>query len=159
MTSSESVATLGRGDVGEVGSEQFNTMSGRTDLWQACLRAANKRPLTGYGYNAFFTPQNMDWIAKENYGWAAATAHSGYIGTLLGVGYIGAVSLVLILFLSVKNSVRLTKRNPEYAFAAAVFVWLCCMLITEEDLLGRPFFQVFVWMILLAKVAFLPEER
>ena len=53
--------------------------------------------------------------------------------------------------------------NPDwlkelYAFAAAVLVWLIINLILEDQLLTRPYFPVFVWMILLAKLGIIREE-
>ena len=149
-TLGESVITAGRG--GE-GLESMETLSNRLPLWKACLSAANESPLLGYGYNSFFAPQNIEPFARK-VGWTAATPHSGYIGAALGLGYPGAFALVLFLFLSIKMSVRLALRDSNYAFVAAVLVWLCVCLYSEEDLLTRPSFQCFTWMILLAKLGF-----
>jgi len=148
------IITVGRGEEG-LGS--METLSGRIPLWKECLSSALDRPLLGHGYNSFFAPKNIEPFHKK-IGWVAATPHSGYIGTVLGLGYTGAVALVLILFLSVKISVRLGWRDSDYAFMAAVLVWLCWSIYSEEDLLTRPYFPCFVWMILLAKLGFLPNR-
>jgi O-antigen ligase len=149
------IITVGRGEEG-LGS--MTTLSGRIPLWRECLSSALERPLLGHGYNSFFAPINIAPFNKK-IGWIAATPHSGYIGTVLGLGYTGVVVFVLILFLAIKMSVRLGMRDSDYAFMAAVLVWLCVCLYAEEDLLTRPYFPCFVWMIVLAKLGFLAENR
>ena len=145
--------TLGR--FGQI--ETTTTLTGRTPLWTAVMSLVNQRPFVGYGYDSFLMAENLVWIA-ETLGWATPSAHSGYIYTLGGLGYIGGVPLVLILFLSVKMSIGLARRNPEYAFVAAVIAWLIMNLILEDQILTRPYFPVFIWMILLARLGFIREE-
>ena len=134
------------------------TLTGRRPLWEKILLLVDQRPFVGYGYDSVLTSQNLTWI-KGQINWATPSPHSGYIATLGGLGYIGAVTLVLILILSVKMSISLARRNPEYAFIAAVLVWLSSNLYTEEQILTRPYFVVFVWMILLARLGFIREKR
>jgi len=149
---SEIAVMLGR--TGE--SQSLGSLTGRVPLWKAAMELVKQRPLVGYGYEAFLTAQNLTFIAKK--AWATPSVHSGYINTLGGLGYIGAVTLVLSLFLSVMKSISLSKRNLDYAFILAVLVWLTFNLYTEDQLLGRPYFPVFVWMVMLAKLGFIREE-
>jgi len=153
MGFSEKVITMGR--VGEIKS--MATLTGRIPLWKAVMKLANQRPFLGYGYEAFLTSKNIVWLADE-LGWATPSPHSGYIAALGGLGYIGAGTLVSILILAVTKSIILAKRNPDYAFTAAVFVWLIFNLYTEDQVLARPYFPVFVWMIMLARFGFIREE-
>jgi exopolysaccharide production protein ExoQ len=140
--------TLGR--FGQI--ETTTTLTGRTPLWTEVMILVNQRPFVGYGYDSFL------FELIEMTGGGFSSAHSGYMTTLGGLGYIGGVLLVLILFLSVKMSIGLARRNPEYAFVAAILVWLIINLILEDQILTRPFFPVFVWMILLARLGFRREE-
>jgi O-antigen ligase len=149
----DKVITLGR--VGEV--QSMSTLTGRIPLWKASLKLVNQRPFTGYGYEAFLTGKNLHWITKE-LGWATSSPHSGYMSALGGLGYIGFGTLVMILILAVNKSLRLAKRNPEYAYMVAVFVWLIFNLYTEDKVLARPYFPVFAWMIMLARLGFIREE-
>ena len=150
----EKIITLGR--VGEI--QTTKTLTGRIPLWSALMEAVHLRPFLGYGYDSFLTSTNLSWIT-ERLGWATPNTHSGYMSTLGGLGYIGGITLILILFLSVKMSIGLAKRNSEYAFIVAVFVWLILNLVTEDKILTRPYFPVFVWMIMLARLAFIREKR
>ena len=152
---STSVATLGRG---EWAIQSMSTVTGRTPLWEKAMVLVDQRPFVGYGYSSFLSSQNLVWITKE-LGWATPSAHSGYIETLGGLGYIGGVTLVLILFLSVTISISLARRDPEYAFIAAVLVWLIFNMFTEDQVLTRPYFPVFVWMIMLARLGFIRQKR
>ena len=151
----EKVIMLGR--VGEI--ESATTLTGRAPLWTAAMILVDQRPFVGYGYESFLTAQNLIWITEKTGGWTTPSVHSAYIYTLGGLGYIGGVSLVLILFLSVKKSIGLARRNPEYAFVAAVLVWLTINMIIEDQILTRPVFPVFLWMILLARLGFIRQKR
>jgi O-antigen ligase len=138
-------------------SGTLGSLTGRIPLWKAAMELVKQSPLVGYGYDSFLTAQNLSFITKK-LNWVTPSAHSGYINTLGGLGYIGAVPLVLSLFLSVKKSLGLVKRNSRYAFIVAVLIWLIISLYTEDQLLGRPFFPVFVWMIMFARLGFIREE-
>ena len=150
----ETAITLGRG---ARGMQSIHTLTGRIPLWKAVVSLVNQRPFLGYGYDSFLSSQNLVWII-EHLGWVTANLHSGYIATLGGLGYIGFVALVLILIISVTVSIRLAKRNSEYAFVAGILVWLIFNLYTEDQILTRPYFSVFVWMIMLAKLGFIREK-
>ena len=152
MDVSQNAISLGR----EEGT--LKSLTGRRPLWENILILVNQSPFVGYGYDSVLTSQNLTWI-KEQINWATPSPHSGYIATLGGLGYTGAVTLVLILILSVKMSISLARRNPEYAFIAAVLVWLISNMVTEDQILTRPYFVVFVWMILLARLGFIREKR
>ena len=154
MGLTEQVATLGR--VGEMKSAK--TLTGRIPLWKAIIELVNQRPFVGWGYDSFLIGKNLEWIA-ENHGWATNSPHSGYIQTMGGLGYIGFILLVVILILSVTMSLNLTKRNSDYAFLAAVIVWLILNLYTENQVLTRPYFPVFTWMTILAKLGFMRKEN
>jgi O-antigen ligase len=150
----EKAITLGRG---EWGVQSMQSLTGRLPLWNSLTELINQRPFAGYGYEAFLVGQNLHWITEKT-GWATPQVHSGYIATLGGLGYIGFVPMVLILIISLTKSIILVKRNSEYAFTAAVFVWLVLNMYTEDQILTRPYFPVFVWMIMLARLGFIREK-
>ncbi len=155
ITYGEIATTLGRGDEA---SETVSTLTGRIPLWRECLKYAAERPILGYGYNSFFSPQYIPKIAQA-LGWAPDSTHSGYVDALMGLGFIGASLFVSILFLYVKTSMNLSRQNPQYAFVAAVSVWLCLNLLLETDLITRPYFSYFISLIMMAKLGFFPRNR
>ncbi|MFC1817598.1 O-antigen ligase family protein [Thermodesulfobacteriota bacterium] len=150
----EKVVMLGRGQ--DISTTK--TFTGRLPLWENLMQVVNERPFLGFGYDSFISSKNLPLIT-EKIGWATPNTHSGYMSTLGGLGYIGCITLILILFLSVKMSIGLAKRNSEYAFIVAVLVWLILNLLTEDQILTRPYFPTFAWMILLARLGFIREKR
>ena len=151
----ENAITLGRG---EWGIQSMQSLTGRLPLWNSLNELINQRPFVGHGYDSFLIGKNLLFVT-EKLGWATSSPHSGYIATLGGLGYIGFITLVLILILSVTMSINLSRRNPDYAFMVAVFVWLILNAYTEDKVLTRPYLPVFAWMVLLAKLGFTREER
>jgi O-antigen ligase len=150
----EKAITLGRG---EWGIQSMHSLTGRLPLWTAINELIDQRPFVGYGYDSFLLGKNLLFV-NERLNWSTSSPHSGYIATLGGLGYIGFITLVLILILSFTMSINLSRRNPDYAFMVAVFVWLIFNLYTEDKMLTRPYFPVFVWMIMLAKLGFIREK-
>ncbi|NNJ24553.1 O-antigen ligase family protein [Alienimonas chondri] len=79
-------ATLGR-------SEQLSSLTGRHEIWAEIGRFMERRPLAGYGYDSFWTPEHVA-IVSENCGWGLREAHSSYRDILLSVGKVGLALLV-----------------------------------------------------------------
>jgi len=79
-------ATLGR-------KEQISSLTGRHEIWAEVGRFTAQRPLAGWGYDSFWTPEHVA-IVSENCGWGLREAHSSYRDVLLSVGLIGLWTLV-----------------------------------------------------------------
>jgi exopolysaccharide production protein ExoQ len=82
------------------------TFSGRTDIWKAVLRPIFKRPLTGYGYYAFWSRQNPEALATAMSigGTALGNAENGVLQMWLEMGGLG----LLILFLILADLIRMS---------------------------------------------------
>ena len=91
-------ATLGRG-------EQLSSLTGRHEIWAEVGRFIEKRPLAGWGYDTFWTPDHVA-IVSENCGWGLREAHSSYRDVLLSVGRIGLWLLVPTLLWAWAASAR-----------------------------------------------------
>jgi exopolysaccharide production protein ExoQ len=144
------LASFGRGAEGKASIAQ---MTGRIPLWEECLSYAVDRPVLGYGYNAFFTADHITQIT-EVIGWVPSHCHSGYIETLVSLGFVGTISLVVMLLLSLKMSIRLAKSSSEYAFTAAMMVWLCSNMFLESFLISSTSFPSFICLTLVVKMGF-----
>src|SRR5438477_2897954 len=64
--------SLGRGE----------EMSGRTVLWEVCLKF-QPNPIVGAGFESFWFPERRDQIADFFHGWKPGGAHSSYLDTYL----------------------------------------------------------------------------
>jgi O-antigen ligase len=77
------------------------SFTGRTDIWTFGLQAAQLRPLTGYGFAAFWgssavqnLPQGMEWAAT------AAHSHNGYLDITLAMGLPGLALLIAVIVIA-----------------------------------------------------------
>jgi exopolysaccharide production protein ExoQ len=80
------------------------TLTGRTDIWSAVMISIAKRPLLGYGFNAF-------WLGLEGESanvimaahWFFGYAHQGLLEIVLQLGLVGAGILLATFLLACKN--------------------------------------------------------
>jgi len=144
------VARFGRASQGKI---QIVTLTDRVPLWVGCMQFVKERPMLGYGYNAFLTTSHSIRLANI-VGWNPGSPHNGFLEILLGLGLIGLVVFLLVLFFAFKIAISLAKEDFRYIYFLAVFVWLCINLITEALLITRPIFPNFLCMVLFAKLAF-----
>lgn len=148
----EEATTLGRG---EAAKESVNDLTGRLPLWKYCFRRSEERPILGWGFNTFVSPNNLVDI-ERNVGWAPSSIHSGYIDAVMGLGYVGAAALIFFLFSALARAYSLSRKHSEYIFVFSVLIWLCYNIALEASLITRPSIMSFVCMILLARLALLP---
>ncbi|MEO1498714.1 MAG: O-antigen ligase family protein [Planctomycetota bacterium] len=115
-------------------TEQAGSLTGRVPLWEELMGYVAKRPLTGYGFEAFWTPRRMDLVMKSQ-GWALQSAHNAYLEVTLQIGLIGmalASVFVIVCTMRLQGAVELT-RNPGYAFAiGAIFLALLDSLLQSH---------------------------
>ena len=92
------------------------TLTGRTEIWSAVLDSIAKRPILGYGYQAFwlgFQGESYQIILAVT--WALAQAQNGFLDVTLETGVVG-LTIVLLLF--------------AFAFRDAFF---CLFTSTDRD--------------------------
>ena len=68
------------------------SFTGRTDIWQFALQHVAQRPITGYGFAAFWGTQQVVYGMGGNSIWAnaAAQAHNSYVNLALTIGVPGS---------------------------------------------------------------------
>jgi len=68
------------------------TLTGRTEIWDASARFVEAQPWLGYGYYAFWLPEDGPayWV-REAVAWQVASAHSSWLELSLGLGRAGVV--------------------------------------------------------------------
>lgn len=65
-------------------------LTGRTDIWLAVLHSISKRPLLGYGYNAFWLGTSGEsGSVMDAAGWTVGYAHNGYLDVAVQLGFVG----------------------------------------------------------------------
>lgn len=74
------------------------TFTGRADVWELALDRIRERPLTGFGYSAYWALESTRFGQEDSTQWAghAAHAHNGYIDVALNMGIPGLVLVVAV---------------------------------------------------------------
>lgn len=85
-----------------------STLTGRTDLWLVVIRMIEKRPLLGYGYNAFW----HGWEGASGYvwrtvGWNAPHAHNGFLDLWLDLGFVGLMIFMASMVQATRNAIKM----------------------------------------------------
>jgi O-antigen ligase len=91
------------------------TLTGRTDIWALVVASAMRRPLLGYGYQAFWGMglRGESATISLSYGWIPGHAHDGLLNVWITLGAVG-VGLVLITILqAIRDAIRALSRNPD----------------------------------------------
>ncbi len=126
---------LGRADE----ADHLTTLTGRVPLWDVALRFAAERPLLGYGFNSFWTPERFVSIAYET-DFYVADLHNSYLNLLLGLGLPGLALGTGLIVCSAISAARFHRhtRDKFGGFACAVIVshlvngLLLSVFFTEE---------------------------
>jgi exopolysaccharide production protein ExoQ len=134
-------------------------MSGRTPMWQMCYRYIVERPLTGYGYDAFWSPAHVVKVSSEQ-GWNISVGHSVYLDTMLGVGAIGLIILVLIMMLAMRRAFTLfvISRHEAHLFALMLLLFVAIDSMTES-IFYYPELVTIIGFIILAKYGIRTERE
>lgn len=109
------------------GGQDFNDLSGRVELWAELQHYIDARPALGYGFGAFWNPDNLHQV-QEVISWAPVVAHNGYIDEVLATGLIGAALCVVFWLAGVLFALG-SARNLRDDFAAVVLCWTLLFLL------------------------------
>jgi exopolysaccharide production protein ExoQ len=133
-------------------AEDPTTLSGRTMLWQDLLDFVSDRPWLGYGFDSFWTPVHIDIVSLRR-GWVITQAHSGYIESLLNVGWLGLIILVLMLVGALRSAIVRFRRTRTAVtlFAVAMLVWYMVNMFAEA--VPESHVSTFVVMVILVHFA------
>lgn len=103
--------------------DDISSLTGRVPIWQAVAVDIAKRPLLGYGYGTFWTPQRVYEYSLIHH-WEFNHAHSAYFESTLNLGVIGVSLGLLIIFLSgcAAISAYARSRITDYRFIVAILV-------------------------------------
>jgi exopolysaccharide production protein ExoQ len=122
MLSPDSIFTLLGKDV---------TLTGRTGIWRAVTDSIAKRPLLGYGYQAF-------WLGLEGesyrvilaVSWVLAQAQNGFLDVMLEMGVVGLVIVVLVFGFAFRDGMVCLLRSRDDTRLRAVEWYLTIVILT-----------------------------
>ena len=107
------------------------TLTGRTEIWSAVIDSIAKRPLLGYGYQAF-------WLGLEGesyriilaVSWILAQAQNGFLDIVLETGVVGLAVVLLVFGFAFRDAVVCLLRSRNDRQLRAVEWYLAIVVLT-----------------------------
>ena len=120
------------------------TLTGRTDLWAYVLTDIAQKPLLGWGYAAFWSPNDPAALEISNVlKWYVPQAHNGVLEMLLNIGLVGTAFFIFLWARNVWLALRCL-RTPQKGLAISSLLSFGGILLVgiSETVLTNPL-QVF----------------
>jgi exopolysaccharide production protein ExoQ len=120
------------------------TLTGRTGIWSAIMDSIVKRPLAGYGYEAFWLGlEGESYHVILTVSWVLAQAQNGFLDVLLEVGVTGLVIVLLVFGFAFRDGVTCLLRSRDRTQLRAVEWYLAIVVLTliynlDESFLFEP---------------------
>ena len=139
-SSATTAARFGRGAEADLA-----TLNGRVPLWSSLLEPISQRPLLGYGYHGFWTPDRIYEVSLEQE-WTVPTAHSVLLDVVLSTGLLGGTIFVFgVLVTCRRTATRCLETNaPTDGFVFALFVYAFVGSIFESGFSQPNGFEPFI---------------
>jgi O-antigen ligase len=144
--------------VGAIGRDL--TLTGRTDIWQAAAPFVDARPWLGYGYYAFWLPENGPayWV-RQAVAWQVASAHSSWLELALGVGRIGVALFALQLLATLKHGAGALLNARAGVWAPAFLAAFAMYTFSESHALQANNLFWTIYVAVAARLALDARER
>ena len=138
------------------------TLSGRTDIWESLIVSAMKRPLFGFGYQAFWAGNSSEAVnvlleTSRKTGFLGTYAHSGYLSVMLECGFVGLGLIVAMISIAVRNSLvclRSKRLSLTSWYLGIVFLTIAYNIDEETFMLTN----YLPWMMFILAYANLHKE-
>ena len=127
------------------------SLTGRTDVWAYTLQYAFARPLTGYGYEAFW---NGDFSPGAQYAafWNTPHSHNSWIEVFIALGLPAVLIMLGIFVITIIRAITLARYYP--ITTPAVLIMLTCFAMLTIGMSEPVFLEKhsFDWILMVAIV-------
>jgi exopolysaccharide production protein ExoQ len=107
------------------------TLTGRTQIWTSAIESIAKRPLLGYGYQAFWLGlEGESYRVILDVEWVLAQAQNGYLDVLLEMGAAGLAIVLLVFGFAFRDGVVCLLRSRDQPQLRAVEWYLGIVILT-----------------------------
>jgi exopolysaccharide production protein ExoQ len=107
------------------------TFTGRTEIWAAAIDSIVKRPLLGYGYQAFWLGlEGESYRVILTVSWMLAQAQNGFIDVTLEMGLAGLAITLLIFGFAFRDAAVCLLRSRDDAQLRSVEWYLAIVLLS-----------------------------
>ena len=139
--------------------DEADSLSGRLPLWSALLEYAWQRPLLGYGYLTFWSPERIEHFSTELQ-WAVPDGHNAYLDLMLDLGLVGAFIYLLAIFVGIRDTTAQYFKTQDlgYAFLFSLILFRAFNGLLESAMLTPTNFVSFVMVTGLLKLGFFAAE-
>jgi O-antigen ligase len=136
------------------------SLTGRTDLWNYVIDAVRERPVFGWGYMAFWTPDSTSATYIQNQiRWPAPNAHNGYLELALGLGLVGVAGFAGTALWTARRIVTTAANNSDLAAMLTIIsLQMLVANLTESFMISASVFGWNVFSIIVLMTA-LPRDR
>jgi O-antigen ligase len=120
-----------------------STFTGRTDIWRFAMTNMMMKPVTGYGFEAFWHTNAVVYGSEDPTQWAgtAHTSHNGYLDLALTIGLPGLFLAGMVFLIVPLRNFHHTLHHPANRSFAQLFltIWLFLiyMSLFEAFILSR----------------------
>ncbi len=103
------------------------TLTGRTGVWEVAFDRALERPILGYGFRAYWTPENKRRLKPtEDWSDGIGHAHNTYIDLMVELGLLGIFSFAALLIILIVRILRRLANTRDvinlWAVACTIFI-------------------------------------
>jgi O-antigen ligase len=146
--------------IAAMGSDASYT--GRDEIWEFAIDHTLRKPITGYGYQAFWGTGSLlfNWDVNESWGLRASDAHNGYLNIAVMTGLVGLALTLVWSVLQPLRDLSATKRNSIDPALTTLFVqiWIFGLLLSSlESVLFSG--GDALWLLMIASIIGLRLQR
>jgi O-antigen ligase len=133
--------------------EEAASLTGRLPVWTELVTYFESRPLTGHGYESFWTADRIETVSGD-LEWEIREAHSAYLDLLLSVGLIGTALLLSAVLMGLWMAACrfASSGNAADGFLFALLIFSLINGVTESGMV-MPLFPSFLAVCGLAMLA------
>lgn len=119
--------------MGRKDTQNTASLSNRAPLWAELMDSVEQRPVLGFGFEAFWSPERVQRISLDQ-GWLVPHAHNTYLDQTLSLGVVGAVLYTGTLIGGCVVAWRRFRRRPDESslLPALLLTWLALLSLTES---------------------------
>ena len=119
--------------MGRQDTQNTASLSNRAPLWAELMQSVAQRPVLGFGFEAFWSPERVEKISFDQ-GWMVPHAHNTYLDQMLSLGIIGSFlySCTLIGGCAVGWRRFWRRRDESSLLPALLLTWLALLSLTES---------------------------
>jgi O-antigen ligase len=116
------------------------TFTGRDEIWTFALDHIAQRPITGFGFQAFWGTSDLlsAWSYLESWGYRASDAHNGFLNVAVMTGLVGlAISMAWIFVQPLVDHIRTPPERTDPALTLLflqIWLFVLCLCGFESEL-------------------------